>query len=162
MEFFPMFMAWRRRLHRPPPPFLWPMLVAPPSSGMVLLLFKACHCLLSAKHTPSHSGNWRGKGNNWARACALQPVAFFRLTERWRLPAESGPALAGRRQVPGPGPAVPAATGKAETRERLASESLKFLADQKDNAKAAVGDKQEMYMNLKTGAESGLDYSTKW
>jgi len=31
----------------------------------------------------------------------------------------------------------------------------------KDNT-ASEAEKQEMYMNLKTGAESGLDYSTKW
>ena len=31
----------------------------------------------------------------------------------------------------------------------------------KDNT-GSEDEKKEMYMNLKTGAESGLDYSTKW
>ena len=31
----------------------------------------------------------------------------------------------------------------------------------RDNTEGGA-EKQEMYMNLKTGAESGLDYSTKW
>ena len=33
------------------------------------------------------------------------------------------------------------------------------LAEENFNSKA---DKQELYMNMKSGAESGWDYSTKW